>query len=86
MNASDIGQTLRSFIGDFVRGGAHFDDNQNIFQAGFVNSLFVMQLVLFVETKFGLVVEHEDMNLANFSSVSALTRFIQSKQLVGARA
>lgn len=81
MESTQISAALRDFIGGFVRGG-DFSDEENIFKAGFVNSLFVMQLILYVESAFSIAVENEDMDIANFCSVVALTRFVLAKQVV----
>ena len=51
----------------------------DIFALGFVNSLFAMQLVMFVEKEFGVAVEDEDLDLDNFRSVDAIARLIERK-------
>lgn len=78
MNSSQIRASLRQFLENYVRA-PDFGDSQDIFRSGFVNSLFAMQLVLHVEGSFGITVENEDMDIANFSSVDALTRFVSAK-------
>lgn len=85
MESTQIRQSVKDFIANFVRT-RDFADDENIFQAGFVNSLFAMQLILFVENTFSITVENEDMDIANFCSVDALTRFVLSKQGVEALA
>lgn len=47
-----------------------------------VNSLFAMQLVLFVEKEFGFKVENEDLDYENFKSLDAIHGFIQRKLVV----
>ncbi|MDI5966358.1 phosphopantetheine-binding protein [Streptomyces sp. SL13] len=54
-------------------------DDEDIFAAGFVNSLFAAQLVMFVESRFGIEVENNELELAYFSSVNALTDFVTYK-------
>lgn len=54
-------------------------DDEDIFTLGFVNSLFAMQLVLFVEQKFHIVVENTDLELDNFRTINALTNLIKRK-------
>jgi methoxymalonate biosynthesis acyl carrier protein len=54
-------------------------DDEDIFAAGFVNSLFAAQLVTFVESEFGIVVENDELELAYFSSVDAITDFVGYK-------
>jgi methoxymalonate biosynthesis acyl carrier protein len=56
------------------------DPDENIFKAGHVNSLFALQLVMFVENKFAICVEHEDLDLANFCSATAIRRFVERKR------
>ena len=55
------------------------DNDQNIFKSGIVNSLFAMQIIMFVESEFSISVESEDMKISNFSSVNSLTHFVRSK-------
>lgn len=78
-NMDEIKDTLRTFIGGFVRS-KDFKDSDNIFEAGFVNSMFVMQLILFIEKEFSLAVDNADLELKNFSSVDAMRAFITSKR------
>ena len=56
-------------------------DDENMFAAGFVNSLFAMQLIAFVEGKFGISVESEDLELSNFNSIDAIHRFVERKSM-----
>jgi methoxymalonate biosynthesis acyl carrier protein len=58
---------------------AEIGDEDNIFELGVVNSLFAMQLVLFVEHEFSLTVEREDLDIKNFCSIAALTNFVLNK-------
>jgi len=58
---------------------ATFSDSDNIFKLGFVNSLFAMKLLNFVETEFGIVVDNDDINIANFSSVDNIVALVEKK-------
>lgn len=75
----DIKQQVREFVSRFVRGHALSDD-ENIFATGFVNSMFAMQLVNFVETTFGITVESDDMDIENFQSIDAISALVERKQ------
>jgi acyl carrier protein len=59
---------------------AEFTDADNIFEMGFVNSLFAMKLLNYVENEFSIEVDNEDMEISNFSSVDNIMNFIQGKQ------
>lgn len=69
---------IREFIGKHVRGHDIADD-EDIFASGFVNSMFAMQLVQFVEQQFGITVEDEDLEIANFQSVNAIAALVERK-------
>jgi acyl carrier protein len=61
-------------------------DHEDIFASGYVNSLFAMQLVMFVEKEFGIWVERQDLKLDNFRSVNALANLIDRKSAPQTRA
>jgi methoxymalonate biosynthesis acyl carrier protein len=69
---------LRTFISGFVRTDV-FKDQDNLFEAGLVNSMFAMQLILFIEKEFGLTVASDELELRNFSSIDAMCAFITGK-------
>jgi methoxymalonate biosynthesis acyl carrier protein len=69
---------IRGFLAKFFQN-IELGDEQDIFAMGFVNSLFAMQLVLFIEKEFGLKVEDEDLDIDNFRSIQAMTALIQRK-------
>jgi acyl carrier protein len=50
-----------------------------MFVLGVVNSLFAMQLVMFVEKEFQITVENEDLDFANFQSISAIAHLVDRK-------
>ena len=45
-----------------------------------LNSLFAMQLVLFVEKTFDIQVANEDLNFQNFKSLNAIVDFVERKR------
>lgn len=59
--------------------GLELKEEDDIFSLGFVNSMFAMQLVNFVEHEFGVSVENEDLELDNFRSIKALTSLVDRK-------
>jgi acyl carrier protein len=69
--------TIREFVARHV-GGAPVEDDEDIFASGYVNSLFAVQLVMFVERTFDIPVVGDDLDLRNFRSVAAVHRFVTS--------
>jgi acyl carrier protein len=67
----------REFLGKQIR--ADFDDDQDLFATGVLNSLFALQLVVFVEKEFQITVSNEDLDLENFKGVNAIAGFVARK-------
>ena len=66
-------------IRSFVRAkhpNAAVHDEEDIFGLGFVNSLFAMELVMFIEKRFGVRIPNEDLKLDNFRTVAAMERLV----------
>ncbi|HEU4556705.1 MAG TPA: acyl carrier protein [Longimicrobium sp.] len=78
MNEEQIKTRVREFVSRFFRGH-QLQDNEDIFASGYVNSMFAMQLVQFVESDFGVTVESEDLELDNFRTIDAITALVQRK-------
>ncbi|OYD09087.1 acyl carrier protein [Paludifilum halophilum] len=57
-----------------------FSDDDNIFERGFVNSLFAMKLLNYIEQDFGITVDNEDLDIANFSTVNNIVSLIEKKR------
>lgn len=55
------------------------DDDTNIFEMGFVNSLFAMKLLNFIEAEFAIEIDTDDMDMVNFSSINNIESLILKK-------
>lgn len=72
---------IRTFLSQFFRAQS-LNDKEDIFALG-LNSLFAMQLVMWIEKEFGIGVEDEDLDIQNFNSINAIVGFIKRKTSVG---
>ena len=68
----------RNFLQKYFQN-LELTNDQDIFALGFVNSLFAMQLVLFVEKEFALQIEDEDLDIDNFRSLNAIAALVERK-------
>jgi acyl carrier protein len=50
--------------------------DQDIFAMGFINSLFAMELVMFIEKTFGRSVPNDELRIDNFRTVEAMAALI----------
>ena len=78
---TDITIRVKTFLARVIPDH-ELGDEEDIFAAGYVNSLFAMQLVLFVEQEFHIAVEETDMDTENFRTVGAIARLVERKQLI----
>jgi methoxymalonate biosynthesis acyl carrier protein len=69
-------------VRDFINSSINIEglgDDENLFESGIVNSLFAVQLMTFLERKFGIEIGMDDLDIDNFKSVSATAAFIERK-------
>ena len=55
------------------------DSEVNIFESGFVNSLFAIELMTFLEQRFSIKITMHDLDMINFSSIQRITQFVEQK-------
>jgi methoxymalonate biosynthesis acyl carrier protein len=77
---NNIKSRIRSFLSHHFQN-YDLQDDEDIFSLGFVNSLFAMQLVMFIEKEFNTSVEDEDLELDNFRSINALETLVSRKKI-----
>lgn len=83
MTDQSTSDRVRAFLGQYFRQEL-LDDDEDMFAAGYVNSLFAMQLILFLEAEFAVTVEDADLELDNFRSIARIAGFITRKRDVTA--
>ncbi len=74
--------TLRTYIARnilFSEADYPYADDASFLETGVVDSLGVMELVLFVEERFRVDVQDRDVIPANFDSINSLSAFIRSR-------
>ena len=76
----DIKSRVRSFFTRFFPNVV-FEDDQDIFALGFLNSLFAVQLVLFIEKEFDIQLKDEDLDMNNFKSIKDIENLVLRKRL-----
>jgi methoxymalonate biosynthesis acyl carrier protein len=74
---SAVARELRNFIVPAL--GAEVGPDEDYFARGMLTSLFAIELVAFVERRFDLTVEVEDLDLDHFRTISRLTDFVLAK-------
>ena len=76
-------KAIREKVRAFILASIHvpdLSDDDNLFDSGIVNSLFAVQLMTFIEKTFAIEVGMDDLDIANFKSISASAGFVIRKQ------
>ena len=79
MNYAEI---IRNYIAEeilYSKNGYGYPDEASFLEEGIIDSTSVLDLVLFVEEKFGISVDDEEITPENFDSVSLLAAFVSQK-------
>ena len=77
-SVSSVKSGIRDFVGRALNDRPLGDD-EDIFATGFVNSLFAMELVTFVEGTYGITIESEDLDLDNFRTIARIAELVARK-------
>jgi acyl carrier protein len=79
---TEIREQLRRYIAEnllFSDKDYPFEDDASFLKNGVVDSTGVMELVAYVEKKFGVTVDPKEVVPDNFDSIKSLTGYIQRK-------
>jgi methoxymalonate biosynthesis acyl carrier protein len=76
-----IVEELIKFFSAATAGNAPGPD-EDYFALGLVNSLMALELVTFVERRFDIAVESEDLDPDNFRTMSRTAEFVRRKRSV----
>lgn len=55
---------------------AEIDESQDIFSLGFVNSLFAMELVMYIEKTFGVTIPNDELRIDNFRTANSMAELV----------
>lgn len=74
----EIKGRVKAFLNRFFRNH-EIKDDEDMFSLGFVNSLFSMQLVMFLEKEFNIKIDNNDLDMENFKTINSIVFFVQKK-------
>ncbi len=75
---SDIRAQLRAFLEQYF-DNYQLADQEDIFATGYVTSMFAIQLVTFIESRFSIEIDSDDLKLDNFRTIDAMQTLITRK-------
>ncbi len=70
---------IRRWIQENVTGSREIPDDELLIEKGYLTSLQTVELVMFMEDRFGIMVEDEELNEENFGSIRNIAGLVASK-------
>ena len=70
---------IKTYLSRFL-DNHDLQDDEDIFALGFT-SMFSMQLVLFLEQEFQIIIETEDLDLDNLKTLNSLAALVETKKV-----
>lgn len=81
LNAPPLAEIRAFIVENFLLGrDSGFDNGESLLESGVIDSTGIMHVVAFLEERFGIVVEDEDMIADNLESVSRIAGYIERKR------
>lgn len=79
----NVKQSIRDFIETsflFREGREKLADGESLLDAGLIDSTGILELVSFIESEFGILVEDDEIVPENLDSVNLITTYVEGKQ------
>jgi acyl carrier protein len=78
----ELNQTIRDFIirNFYVAEPSALEDHASLLDQGIIDSTGVLEVILFLETTFGVAVADAEMVPENLDSIDAIAAFVRRKQ------
>jgi len=80
MQTTDINQEIRAFIvASFLSGNGERLRDDDLLLGEVIDSTGVLELVNFIQERFAMTVDDEDVNPENLASVNSLVSYVAKK-------
>jgi acyl carrier protein len=79
VNTENVTAAIRGWLKENVTGSGEVSDDYPLIENGVLTSLQTVELVMFMEERFGIVVEDEELDEENFGSIDAIANLVASK-------
>ncbi|HLM78497.1 MAG TPA: acyl carrier protein [Rubrobacteraceae bacterium] len=77
--ADDAVPEIRGWIQENVTGSREIPEDELLIEKGYLTSLQTVELVMFLEDRFGINVEDEEFSEENFGTIRAIAELVESK-------
>jgi acyl carrier protein len=74
--SGDTRSTIRSFIAARFSREESIPDDRDLFALGFVNSLFALELLTFIETSFAVSIPDDELRPETFHTINSMVGLV----------
>ena len=80
MTRSEIAEQLKAYL-ETLSYDRHVEltESTDLLDDWFVDSIGIVDTVLFMETHFGIDIKRSDINRSNFQSIATLSEFVEAR-------
>ena len=85
---TDSLQTIRDYVRRELmadKQDCQLEDNENLIDAGIVDSLGIFLLIAFIESEFAIKIQPEDVILENFATLNSIHKLVTTRQMNGSQ-
>jgi len=72
----NIQDQLQEYVEELAKQDS-IDPSVNLFETGLLTSVHVLDLIAFIEERFGIVISPDDLSIDNFGSIDAMATFVE---------
>ncbi len=79
VNTENAAAAIREWLQENVTGNRPVSDDELLIENGVLTSLQTVELVMFMEDRFGIVVEDDELDEETFATVQSIATLVESK-------
>lgn len=79
VNTETAAAEIKGWLQENVTGNREISDDEPLIENGVLTSLQTVELVMFMEDRFGITVEDDELDEENFGSVNNIAALVESK-------
>lgn len=78
-----VKETMRQFVREnfYIADPDHLSDDTSLLEQGIIDSTGILEVVAFLESTFGIIVEDADMIPENLDTISGIAAYVLRKRV-----
>ena len=72
-------KVIRDFLGELDDRIIKVEDDRSLLEEGIIDSLKMVELLSFIEGRYGIVVDDDELIPENFETLNAMVNFLEQK-------